>query len=79
MRERDYLRRQVKSLSAEGKMSAYILGALPPGMFGYMMMVNPTYLHPLISTPLGWMMLAGAAVLMGFGAFWMSRVVKVDV
>ena len=31
LRERDYLRRQVKSLSAEGLLSAYILGALPPG------------------------------------------------
>jgi tight adherence protein B len=79
MREREYLRRQVKTLSAEGKMSAWILGALPPGMLAYMMVANPDYLHPLVSTPLGWLMLAGAAVMMAVGAFWMSRVVKVDV
>jgi tight adherence protein B len=79
MRERDYLRRQVKALSAEGKMSAYILGALPVGMFGYMLMVNRTYVTPLFTTPLGWLMLISAMVLMAVGAFWMSRVVKVEV
>ena len=79
MRERDYLRRQVKTLSAEGKMSAYILGALPPGMLAYMMVSNPTYLSPMFTNPLGWMMLAGAAFMMAVGAFWMSRVVKVEV
>ena len=78
MRERDYLRRQVKTLSAEGKMSAWILGALPPGIFVYMMVVNPDYVRTLYTTPLGLMMLAVAGVLMGIGAFWMSRVVKVD-
>ena len=79
MRERDYLRRQVKTLSAEGKLSAYILGALPPSIFAYMLIVNPTYARPLLTTMLGWMMLGGAVVLMSIGAFWMSRVVKVDV
>ncbi len=33
----------------------------------------------MFTTPLGWAMLAGAVVLMAIGAFWMSRVVKVDV
>jgi tight adherence protein B len=79
MRERDYLRRQVKTLSAEGKMSAYILGALPPGMFAYMLMANRDYVSPLYTTPLGWFMLVSAAMLMAVGAFWMSRLVKVDV
>jgi tight adherence protein B len=79
MRERDYLRRQVKTLSAEGKMSAYILGVLPPGMFAYMLMANRDYVSPLYTTPLGWVMLVSAAMLMGVGAFWMSRLVKVDV
>jgi tight adherence protein B len=79
MRERDYLRRQVKTLSAEGKMSAWILAALPPGIFVYMLVASPTYLEPMLTTMLGWLMLGGAVVLMAIGGFWMSRVVKVDV
>jgi tight adherence protein B len=79
MRERDYLRRQVKTLSAEGKMSAWILSGLPPAIFAYMLVANPSYVQPMLTTPLGWAMLAGAGVLMAVGALWMSRVVKVDV
>lgn len=79
MRERDYLRRQVKTLSAEGKMSGWILGALPPGMFFYMLVSNGDYVRPMYTTPMGWVMLAAGVVLLALGAFWMSRVVKVDV
>ena len=51
LREREYLRRQVKSLSAEGRFSAYILLGLPVVVIGYMMLSNPVYVQPLISTP----------------------------
>ena len=44
LRERDYLRRQVKSLSAEGRFSAYILLALPPGIMAYEFLTNREYL-----------------------------------
>jgi tight adherence protein B len=79
MREREYLRRQVKTLSAEGKLSAYILGALPMGMFLYMLTANRDYVSVLYTSPLGWAMLTGAGLLMAAGSFWMSRVVKVEV
>lgn len=79
MREREYLRRQVKSLSAEGRMSGWILGALPPGMLAYLTVANPSYLGQMLGTTLGLVMLGAAAVLMAVGAFWMSRVVKVEV
>ncbi|MGA8992972.1 MAG: type II secretion system F family protein, partial [Nocardioidaceae bacterium] len=79
LRERDYLRRQVKSLSAEGRFSAYILLSLPPGILAYEAVTNPTYLHPLIATPIGWVMLAGMGLLMGIGAFMMSRMIKMEI
>ena len=79
MRERAYLRRQVRTLSAEGRMSAWILGGLPPFFILYLAVSNPTYLDPLFSTPLGWLMIGVMVVLMAVGSFWMSRVVKVEV
>jgi tight adherence protein B len=79
MREREYLRRQVKSLSAEGKFSAYILLSMPPLVLLYEAMTNRNYLDPLISTPLGFAMLGGMALLMGLGAFMMSRIIKLEV
>lgn len=79
LREREYLRRQVKTLSAEGRMSAYLLGALPVGMFCYLMVGNPEYVEPLYTTGLGFMMLGAAAFLLGLGTFVMAKLVKVEV
>jgi tight adherence protein B len=79
LREREYLRRQVKSLSAEGRFSAYILLALPPCIILYMMVSNPTYLEPLISTPMGYVMLGAMLMLMALGSFTMKKLIKVEV
>ncbi|MGN6130567.1 MAG: type II secretion system F family protein [Nocardioidaceae bacterium] len=79
LREREYLRRQVKALSAEGRFSAYILLALPPGVLLYMSVVNKQYLHPLISTPIGFVMIGVMIGLMVLGYFTMSKLVKVEV
>jgi tight adherence protein B len=79
LREREYLRRQVKALSAEGRMSAWLLGALPVGMFGYMMIANREYVGVLYTTPIGWGILAAAAFLLGLGSFMMAKMVKVEV
>lgn len=79
MRERQYLRRQVASLAAEGKMSAWVIGALPPLFMGYLLLTNPTYIDPLFTDPRGLIMLFFGVGLLGVGVFWMSRLVKVDV
>jgi tight adherence protein B len=79
LRERDYLRRQVKSLSAEGRFSAYILMALPPGILLYEFVTNRSYVEPLISTPIGWLMLGAMAGMMAIGGFMMKRMIKLEV
>jgi tight adherence protein B len=79
LREREYLRRQVKALSAEGRLSGYILTGLPPLIFGYMLFANPDYVRPLYTTTVGFMILGAAAVLLVIGGFAMSRLAKVEV
>ena len=79
IREREYMRRQVAALSAEGKMSAWVLGCLPPGFMGYLLLTNGDYVMVMFTEPMGWAMLAGMALLLGVGVFWMSRLVKVEV
>jgi tight adherence protein B len=79
IRERDYLRRQVKVLSAEGRMSAWVLGALPILLFAYMMFVRPDYASIFFSTLPGLMMLAGAVVMLVLGFVVLFKVVKVEV
>jgi len=79
IREREYMKRQVDALAAEGKISAYVIGALPVLFLFYLMLTQPDYINPMFGDPLGWMMLGGGALMLGVGAFWMSRLVKVEV
>jgi len=53
IRERNQIRRQVKALSTEGRMSGYVLMALPIGVTGFLMMSNPGYLTKLTQSPIG--------------------------
>ena len=79
MREREYMRRQVAALAAEGKLSAYVLGGLPPGFMLYLLLANRAYVIVLFTTPMGLAMLGLGVVILSVGIFWMSRVVKVEV
>jgi tight adherence protein B len=79
IREREYMRRQVAALAAEGKLSAWVLGGLPPIFLVYLLLTNREYVMPMFTEPLGWLMLGGAGCILGVGIFWMSRLVKVEV
>lgn len=79
LRERESLRRHVKALSAEGKLSAYILVAMPIVLFIYEAQVNPAYISLLWTTPVGWGMMIASVFLLVIGIFWMNQVVSVKV
>lgn len=77
IRERNQIRRQVKALSAEGRLSAIILIALPIAVFTIVLFLQPTYLAPFFETILGWAALAVAGFLMIIGTVWMLFAVRV--
>ncbi|SDP25873.1 tight adherence protein B [Pedococcus dokdonensis] len=79
LREREELRRHVRALSAEGRLSAYILVALPIGIFLYTMKTNHDYIQLLWTTTLGIIMIVGGIISLGIGMFWMRKVVDVKV
>lgn len=79
MRGRDDVRRQVKVLSAEGRLSMYILGALPVLVALYLRVVNPSYLSLMYETRIGLVLLGTAACLYILGFVWMRKVVKIHV
>jgi tight adherence protein B len=77
IRERNAIRRQVKALSAEGKLSALVLGALPFGIVGFISMTNPSYMHKFTESLMGYLMIAAAVVLMLVGGFWLKKTVAI--
>jgi tight adherence protein B len=79
VRERAYVQRQVRVLSAEGRISIGILSALPFGIFAYLAIVNPSYASLLFTTMMGRILLVVGGSLMAAGIFVMTRIVKIDV
>jgi tight adherence protein B len=79
LRERERLRRHVRVLSAEGRLSAVILGALPIVFTFYLFAVRRDYLMKLVTDPLGVaLVIAGSALFVG-GILWMIKVARVEV
>jgi tight adherence protein B len=79
IRDRYSLKRQVKALSAEGRLSSIILSVLPILLFLALLLINPVFLKPLFTTPVGLMMIGGSAVLMIFGVFWLKKITEIKV
>lgn len=79
MRDRGQLRRHVKALSAEGRLSAYVLIGLPILLALWMFVSRRSYLEPLYTTPIGWLLTLVAVGSVSVGWFWMNRLVKVEV
>jgi Flp pilus assembly protein TadB len=78
IRERGYLRRQVYALTSEGRMSAYVLVALPLAIGTFLFLTKPTYMRPLLTTHVGQAMLAVAALLLVLGSLIMRQLIKVE-
>lgn len=76
IRDRNQVRRQVRALSAEGRMSAIVLLALPVVMFFALMLINPTYAKTFTTTLPGYLMIAASIVMLGLGSLWLSRLIK---
>ena len=79
VRERLKLFDKIRVLSAEGKLSAWILGLLPFGTAGMILVVNPGFMKVLWEDPLGWRMIGGAITSMIFGVLWMRKIIRIRV
>lgn len=79
IRERERLRRHVKGLSAEGRLSAWILILLPFAVAGYIMVVNPRYMESLFGTTGGLIAILIMLILMGIGTGWIRKIIQIDI
>lgn len=79
IRKRFELKMKVSALSAEGRISAIVLISLPIGLAMVLHLVNPEYLTPLFTDPMGQTMVAVAATMMILGAIVMKRMIAIKV
>jgi tight adherence protein B len=78
IRERFKVKRQVKVLSAHGRITAAILAALPPVVGMAQFAIAPTNAVLLITDPLGVKMVVGAAALQAIGMLWIRKIIRVE-
>lgn len=79
VRERFALRRLVKTLTAQGRMSRWVLTCLPLGLMLVIALLNPGYLHPLLHTGFGKVLLVMGAIMVTTGSLIIKQIVEIEV
>lgn len=79
IRERITIQREIKALTAQGKLSGIVVGLLPVFLGIMMAVINLEYVIVLFTHPLGRMMVASGLISMAFGVFIISRIVNIEV
>lgn len=79
MRERAAIKGEIETLTAESKMSARVLGALPFVVYGLINLVNPGFAKPMMETSWGPILLLLAAISVAFGYSVMMKIADVDI
>ena len=77
IRERNQIRRQVRILSAEGRISANVLIALPLAIAGILAIVSPNYVSLFVTTPMGLVLIGISLVLFVVGVLWLRAIVRI--
>jgi tight adherence protein B len=79
VRARSELRRLVKTLTTQGRMSRWIVSFLPVGLLGLITLINPEYMEPLYTSSVGRVLLGLAAVMVVSGSLVIRRIVDIKV
>jgi tight adherence protein B len=79
MTARQRLRGEVSALTAEGRVSAMVLGILPLGLGAMLWTINPEYMNLLFEDPKGKIMLVGSTLLAGAGFLWMKKIIDIKI
>jgi tight adherence protein B len=76
VRQRQQFARKIRSLTAMGRMSAYVLVGLPFFIAGVVSLLNPTYMAPLYHSGVGHGMIIGGLVSMAIGSLMLKKIVS---
>jgi tight adherence protein B len=79
MTERERLKQEILSLTAEGRLSAWILGVFPVTFAGILFLVQPDYMKVLFESSMGVMAVVVSAVMAGLGFVWLRKLMTIEV
>jgi tight adherence protein B len=79
IRERFKILRQVRVHTAQGRLTMVLLMALPPTIVVLMLMLNPGFIRPLFTDPLGHALIVGGITLQTMGYFVIRKIIRIQV
>ncbi len=79
MRERERIRGEIRTLTSQQRLTGYVIGGIPVGLFATFMVISPEFTSLLFTDPLGRMMLGAGLVMEGIGFFVISKIVNIEV
>ena len=79
IQDRLRIQQEIKTLTAQGRMSGYIIAALPFGIAAVLSVLNPSYLSVLFTNPLGWAMLAGGLTSQFIGFLIIRKIITIEI
>jgi tight adherence protein B len=79
IRERFKIQRQVRVYTAQGRLTMALLMGMPPIIVTVMLVLNPAFIQPLFSDPIGHTLLVGGIVLQTIGYFVIRKIIKIQV
>jgi tight adherence protein B len=86
IRERVRIKGEVRTLTAQGRMSGYVVGFLPMGLAVAISIIAPSFMEPMFQKPpeafglpLGIIVLGFGGLMMGLGFFFIRRIVTIEV
>ena len=78
IRQRIRMQGEVKTLTAQGRISGLIIGAIPVILFLIIMVINPDYVRVLLERRIGWMLMGGAAISEVIGFIFIRNITNVE-
>lgn len=79
IRKRFNFQRNVRTLTAEGRMSGWVLALLPIVLYGFMYLMDPTYAGVLIFDPEGRKVALAGFGMLGVGILWIRQIIEIEV
>lgn len=79
IQDRLRIQQEIKTLTAQGRMSGYIIAALPFGIAAVLSVLNPSYLSVLFTNPIGWAMLAGGLTSQFIGFLIIRKIITIEI
>lgn len=79
IRERVRIKGEIKAMTAQGRLTGYVVTAIPFALGGFIYMVNPDFMSVLFTEPCGWVMIGASLILIVLGYVAINKIVSIEV